>query len=125
VVITHKGPKIPGKLKIRPETELDAVGEDDAIALLGALGYQPLLHFEKRRDRWRLDGCNVELDMLPGLGSFIEIEGPGEEAVMAVRQKLGLAGQDLVSNSYLTLLVRRIEAGALTEAELVFSTSTD
>lgn len=120
VVITHKGPKRPGKIKTRPETELEADGEADAIAMLGVLGYQPILRFQKRRDRWRLDGCLVELDRL-ALGSFVEIEGPSEQAVLAVREKLGLGDRELVSNSYIMLLVRAIEAGEISPGDLEIS----
>lgn len=104
VIITHKGPRAHGKLKSRSETELTVSDEQAATALLGAIGFYPVLSFEKRRTRYKLDGCLVELDRLPYVGDFIEIEGPTDEAVMAVRDKLGLAAQPLVRASYIAML---------------------
>src|SRR5690606_38713671 len=75
IVITHKGPRREGAFKARQETELRVGDADDAAALLEALGFVRTLTFEKRRERWELDGCGVELDELPRIGSFVEIEG--------------------------------------------------
>lgn len=104
VTITHKGPRAHGKLKSRNETELRVQSAHDAAQLLAELGYQPVLTFEKRRRRFVLDGCHVELDHLPYIGDFIEIEGPSDESVLSVREKLGLAGEPLVKTSYIAML---------------------
>ena len=72
--------------------------------LLGALGYHPVLTFEKRRQRWLLDDCRVELDEVPHLGHFIEIEGDSDEAVLAVRDALGLGEVPLIRASYIAML---------------------
>lgn len=103
--ITHKGPRAHGKLKSRSETEVTVTNARDAANLLGALGYLPVLTFEKRRNRWQLDGCQVELDTLPYLGDFIEIEGPSDDIVLSVRQKLGLDEAPLIHASYIAMLV--------------------
>lgn len=102
--ITHKGPRTMGQLKSRLESELDVDNARDAAVLLGALGYQHVLSFEKRRIRYQLDGCNVELDELPIIGRFIEIEGSSEDAVIAVRAKLGLADEPIIRSSYIAML---------------------
>ena len=68
------------------------------------LGYQHVLSFEKRRIRYELDGCNVEMDELPIIGRFVEIEGSSEEAVIAVRTKLGLADEPIIRSSYIAML---------------------
>ncbi|MEM8782917.1 MAG: class IV adenylate cyclase, partial [Planctomycetota bacterium] len=104
IYVTHKGPRAHGQLKSRAETELSVSDADRAAALMGALGYHPVIAFEKRRHRFELDGCRVELDTLPRIGEFIEIEGPTEEAVMSVRDKLGLADEPLIKASYIALL---------------------
>ncbi|MEM1444441.1 MAG: class IV adenylate cyclase [Planctomycetota bacterium] len=104
IYVTHKGPRAHGQLKSRAETELVVSDADRAAALMGALGYHPVIAFEKRRQRFELDGCRVELDTLPHIGEFIEIEGPSDEAVMAVRDKLELADEPLIKASYIALL---------------------
>ena len=77
-IITWKGPRQPGALKSREEVELTVTDPADAALLLEKLGYVKVLTFEKRRQSWQLGGCKVELDELPLLGSFVEVEGPGE-----------------------------------------------
>ena len=103
-ILTHKGPRAHGKLKSRSETEAEVVDARAAGELLGALGYHPVLTFEKRRQRWLLDGCRVELDEVPHLGHFIEIEGDSDEAVLAVREALGLGEVPLIRASYIAML---------------------
>jgi adenylate cyclase class 2 len=78
---------------------------EDASHLLERLGFVRMLSFEKRRESWKLGGCKVELDELPYLGSFVEVEGPGEQAVLAVREQLGLADRPIVKSSYIALLM--------------------
>jgi len=102
--ITHKGPRAMGAFKSRFETELDVDNAKDAAMLLAALGFQHVLSFEKRRVRYELGGCNVELDELPIIGHFIEIEGDSDEAVIAVREKLGLADEPIIRSSYIAML---------------------
>ncbi|MEX0743959.1 MAG: class IV adenylate cyclase [Phycisphaeraceae bacterium] len=104
VTITHKGPRAHGRLKSRTETEVVVADARRAANLLAALDYVPVLSFEKRRRRWRLDECHVELDTLPYLGQFIEIEGSSDEAVLAVREKLGLEDAPLIHASYIAML---------------------
>jgi predicted adenylyl cyclase CyaB len=104
VVLTHKGPRAHGKLKSREEHELVVKDAAAAEALLGALGYTRVMSFDKRRERWTLDGCTVDLDTLPHLGEFVEIEGPSDTAVLAVRQKLALTDAPLIRASYIAML---------------------
>lgn len=118
--ITHKGPRAHGKLKSRAEHE---VGVDDARAaaeLLTALGYRPTMTFEKRRCRYLLDDCRIELDTLPYLGDFIEIEGKTDEAVIAVREKLGLAETPLIKASYIAMLTTYAQEHNLSTAVINF-----
>ena len=107
--ITHKGPRTMGQLKSRVESELDVDNARDAALLLGALGYQHVLSFEKRRIRYKLDGCHVELDELPIIGRFVEIEGESEDAVIAVREKLGLADEPIIRSSYIAMLKTHLQ----------------
>jgi adenylate cyclase class 2 len=105
-IITVKGPQQGGDLKNRPEAEVVVENGDDARAVLEALGYTPTLSFEKRRESWKLDDARIELDELPVLGRFIEIEAPSEQSVMAVRRKLGFCDAPLIKTGYATMLAR-------------------
>ena len=103
-VVTYKGPQQDGDLKNREEIEMVADDGDQASLLLARLGYTPTLSFEKRRETWRVDECLVELDELPQLGCFVEIEGPDEEAVLEVREALDLDDRPLVKQSYIAMV---------------------
>lgn len=104
VIVTHKGPRQPGELKTRPETELHVASAQAAADLLTALGFIPTLSFEKDRRSWTLADCSIELDRVPHLGHFLEIEGPSEAAVLDVRRRLGLDHLPLVQAGYATML---------------------
>ncbi|MFA6134643.1 MAG: class IV adenylate cyclase [Phycisphaerae bacterium] len=90
-LLTFKGPRrgrSAAKVRAEHQTFLDEP------ALMGeiftACGLTGMLTIEKKRSSFRLGRCKVELDELPLLGCFVEIEGPAEAAVQAVREKLGL-----------------------------------
>ncbi len=113
VKLTYKGPRAPGRLKSREEIELNASDASKACDLFNALGFEPVIHFEKRRRKWRLDGCDVELDTLPLIGDFIEIEGPNDDAIMTLRMKLGLDKCQLITESYIGLLKSHLDENNL------------
>lgn len=108
VVLTHKGPQAQGPLKSRLETEALVVDPHATAEVLAVLGYHPTLTFEKRRARYLLDGCRVEIDQVPFLGCFVEIEGSTAEDVERVRARLGLADRPLTRASYVAMLAAHL-----------------
>jgi len=108
-VVTMKGPLQSGKFKTREELEYAVTNVDAVAAVFEHLGYPPNLSFEKRRESWELNGCKIELDELPVLGTFVEIEGKDESAVEAVRQKLGLGQEPLITTGYATMIAQHLE----------------
>lgn len=122
-VITHKGPRQPGPMKIRPETEVKVGSYDDAVSLLQQLGYDVTLSFEKRRESWILAGCEVEMDELPELGRFVEIEGPDEAAINAVQIRLGLQHEPLIQTGYATMIARHLARTSPSRHTLTFGDS--
>jgi len=114
VTLTYKGPCVSGEVKQRTEIQ---VGVDDAHAateLLEALGYSARRRFEKHRRRWELGGCFVDIDTLPYLGDFVEIEGPSKQAVLAVRRDLELESTPLIQTSYIALLETHLAQNGIT-----------
>ncbi len=107
--ITFKGPRLHGPLKSRDETELGATDAKDAAALLDELGFRKVLSFEKKRQTWKLADCLVELDELPHLGLYVEVEGPREESVMKVRETLKLSDRPIIKASYVALLMTYLQ----------------
>ncbi len=103
-ILTYKGPRAPGPVKKREEIEVAVDDPTHATKLFESLGYEVTLSFEKRRESWRLDDCTIELDELPLLGTYLEIEGPAEAAVLAVRTKLQLDQHPAITDPYVALL---------------------
>ena len=118
--VTFKGPRQHGQLKSREETEVTVGNFEDAAALLECLGFTRVLSFEKRRQSWSLGGCKVELDDLPYLGSYVEVEGPKEETVLKVRDQLELSSRPLVRASYIAMLMTHLQERGDTAREIVF-----
>ena len=107
--LAYKGPAQPSKFKQREEIQTGVADGPALVKLLGEVGFEQSLVFEKRRESWVLDECCVELDVLPLLGTFVEVEGPSEAAIGKVVEKLGLAGADLVNGAYPILLREYLE----------------
>ena len=53
---------------------------------------------------WKVDGCEVCLDELPRLGTFVEVEGPDEDAITGVLEKLDLQNEPHITQSYASML---------------------
>jgi adenylate cyclase class 2 len=107
-IITVKGPQRQGPFKSREEAEVNVDNGDRAADVLKALGFVPTLTFEKRRESFELGGCKIELDELPILGRFVEIEGPGEDAIARVRETLGLAERPPIKTGYIGMLAKHL-----------------
>ena len=104
--LTYKGPRAAGELKVREEVETAVTNPSGVATILQRLGFDEVVRYEKRRETWRLDDCEVCLDELPQLGWFVEIEGPGTRAVEAVCIKLGLSGQVALRETYVEMAAK-------------------
>ncbi|HSX35335.1 MAG TPA: class IV adenylate cyclase [Patescibacteria group bacterium] len=72
------------------EVELVVNDFDVADGFLTAIGLRQDNYQETKRESWRLDDVEIDLDEWPWIQPFIEIEGPSEEQVRDVADKLGL-----------------------------------
>jgi adenylate cyclase, class 2 len=90
-LLTYKE-RFPGESAVKRQREDETAIEDpEAMALiLDALGFKPILVYEKRRQTWSLGETEVVVDEL-SFGLFMEIEGD-ENAINAAEQTLGIAG---------------------------------
>ncbi len=106
--LTVKGPRrFEGQTKAREELEINVSSAAAAGRILETLGFRRVLSFEKRRDSWSLGPCLVELDQLPVLGNFVEIEGPSESAIREAREALGLTAAPALESTYAAMLSER------------------
>lgn len=53
------------------------------------------------------DDCEIVLDTLPFIGSFIEIEGPAEEAIHKIVDLLGLSSCQIIRKNYGELMMTK------------------
>lgn len=118
--LTYKGPKEKTRLKKRREINVVVEDADSAEKLAEALGYKKALSFEKKREVWQLDNCQVCLDELPLLGSFVEIEGPDEKKITRLQEKLGLSDVPHIPRSYATLMREELERKGISRKEILF-----
>ena len=130
--ITYKGPLVDNHSKTREEAETQVADRDSMHAILSGLGYEPAADVAKQRTLYELDGCEVVLDAVDGLGEFVEVEletddelhsddepaGDVEEreTLVSLREqaadvlrKLGLDPAEQIQTSYLGLLLEREE----------------
>ncbi len=119
-IMTYKGPRQHGPLKSREEVEMAVEGSAESAKLLECLGFHKMLSFEKRRESWELDGCRVELDELPYLGTYVEIEGPDDASVMRVRKTLNLADRALIRYGYVAMLSGYLQEHAMVMRDVKF-----
>ncbi len=110
-VLTFKGPVEPGRLKRRQEVEVAVSDAGLALELLAAVGFVESLVYTKRRESYRLGDCRIELDEVPDLGCFVEIEGPDESAISRVQDLIGLAGVAHQPRSYVAMLAGKTVSG--------------
>lgn len=120
-VLTVKGPRAPGVLKSREEIEINIPDSETGSRLLNVLGFVRVLCYEKRRESWEFASCRIELDEVPYIGRFIEIEGPDEQSISAVREQLGLANVEAVAQSYVHLMMDYCNSQGLNDRVVTFA----
>ena len=101
-VLTLKLPvEVPagaGQYKVRDEREVEVADASAMQLILEGLGYSAVARYEKVREPWRLDGVEVELDVLPFMEA-VELEGePG--AIETAQRRLGLDKMAMSTKNY-------------------------
>jgi len=118
LVLAYKGPKQKDDYKKRQEAEIEVNDVAATESLLAGLGYRKTLAFDKRRRLWRLHGCEVALDELPVLGTFVEIEGPDSDTIADVQAMLGLSDVTHTVASYADLIEHELSVKGTAQREV-------
>jgi adenylate cyclase class 2 len=114
--LTYKE-RFPTQSDIKHQQEDEtSVGDPEAMAsILDAIGFTPILIYEKRRETWAVDSAEIMIDELP-FGLFMEIEGD-ESAIREVEQKLAIRGLKSERLSYPRLTERHgVQSDGVTES---------
>jgi adenylate cyclase class 2 len=122
--LTYKGKRKPGPFKHRREIQVELDDGEAGRAILEKIGFVEAVRFEKWRETWQLGECLVELDEVPYLGCYIEIEGPDEDTIHNARDILGLDDLETVRKNYIALLTDHCKANNL-PADLITFGSDD
>jgi predicted adenylyl cyclase CyaB len=104
VILTFKGPRDEESIyKSREEREFEFPELPRAHSLLESLGFASCFYYEKYRESWKLEACEVVLDELPTLGLYVEIEGSNDEDVAKTVKRLKLP-RKYITQTYVELL---------------------
>lgn len=105
--VTYKGPiSAKSKLKHREEIECRV---DNAVVLqriFEEVGFKIRTEYSKYRTVFEKEGFNVSLDETEA-GNYIEVEGPSDEEITKLGQKLGYSEADFVRRTYAELIGER------------------
>ena len=121
VIVTYKGPREDNPFKSRQEIET-SVGEFEFMSqILLALGMKKNIVIEKKRDVWLYGGCEVCLDELPLLGTFVEVEGENADKISAVLEALSLSGLKHIDDGYARLIKDKLKELGIKDKEVIFT----
>ena len=107
IQIPYKGPKLSGKSKTRVENEVVFRDPDSMTSILNNLGFEVVGEINKTRIIYKINDIETCLDIVDGLGNFVELEmkgmdkEQGEKELFGLAEKLGLSGFE--RKSYLEL----------------------
>jgi len=121
--ITFKGPQVGSLFKEREEEETKIEDAKAMQKILAGLGYAAEFIYEKQRTSYKINEATelkVELDLLPILGSFVEIEGKNEEEMVKLANELGLQMEDAINQSYPQLAEEYFTAQGMERQNLIF-----
>ena len=118
--LTCKGPREgEAAYKTRREVQTRLDDADVMMEVLDACGMVRSMRIQKRRASYRLGPCLVELDELPFIGRFVEIEVPDQQGIRACVDALGLTGP-AIQDSYLHLAVEELTRRDLDTTRVTF-----
>jgi len=125
VLLTFKGPAKKGsRAKIRSEFQVRLADPAAVEAVFAQCGLKPVLTIQKRRESFRLGKTLIELDELPLIGRFVEIEAAGEKTIDKVRRMLALPDKP-INDHYVNLLLAACRRVNKTCGEISFNACRD
>jgi len=105
--VTFKGPiSTSSKLKHREEIECRIDSADTLMRILEESGFKVRTEYSKYRTVFEKDPFNVSLDETEA-GNYLEVEGPSDEEITSLGEKLGYSEEDFVRRTYAELIGER------------------
>src|SRR6185295_14908663 len=101
---TFKGPILASsKLKHREEIECRIESAEILMRILEEVGFKVRTEYSKYRTVFEKEGFNISLDETEA-GNYLEVEGPSDEEITRLSEKLGYTEQDFVRRTYAELI---------------------
>jgi adenylate cyclase class 2 len=102
-------------IKFQREDETEVADADAMTSIILALGYLPVLIYEKKRKTWQMNDVEIVVDELP-FGFYMEIEGD-ENAILETEKNLRFENFEAEQETYPNL-TRKFgkQSGFVTEA---------
>lgn len=116
--LTYKGPLVEDESKTREELTTRLVDQGTTAEILESLGFEHSATVRKHRERFDYEDYTITLDVVEGLGKFLEIETDVEtesevrlarERAVEILQMLGLDADEQIRVSYLELTLADTE----------------
>ena len=105
--VTYKGPISPkSKLKHREEIECRVENADVLMRILEEAGFKVRTEYSKYRTVFEKEGLSISLDETEA-GNYLEVEGPSDEEITKLGEKLGYSEDDFVRRTYAELIGER------------------
>lgn len=119
--LTFKGPSQEKEDGVFTRNEIEFVVGDfeSSKQFLHALGFEPVVFYEKFRTTYEISNTHIMLDELP-YGQFVEIEGENIQTLQEIANLLGLNWKEMVKAGYHALFDRVTKKYNLDSSNLSF-----
>ncbi|MCF2135844.1 MAG: class IV adenylate cyclase [Candidatus Thorarchaeota archaeon] len=116
IELTYKGPKLDPLSKTRVEINSIISDKNGLIAIIEHLGFRDVAVVRKTRTIYHMNDVEVCVDVVEGLGTFVELESitASKDAIPAVRdhlfeiaRMLHLDPVTMIRKSYLELIIEK------------------
>ncbi len=85
------------------EIEIEVDNFERCNLILKELGYTPKAYQENRRIQYDLNGVEIDIDFWPLIPTYLEIEGPSEQAVYDILNILGYKKENATSLNVMSI----------------------
>ena len=94
VVMTYKKYNDDTNIMGCKEVNVKVDDYEAANLFMHGIGMQEKANQDSYRELWELDGVEITIDTWPWIPTYIEVEGPSEESVWGIAEKLGYSKGD-------------------------------
>jgi len=96
--------KLKSKYKSKIEHELTGLPYDTTLNILKVLNLQPVLIFQKKRISYKYKNAKIEIDQIPIIGYFCEIETNNEKLIKEILKDIKCENVKLIKIGYPSII---------------------